>query len=140
MSFREKIAWAAFVTTVLAWGAYFTVVAVRVAQGGGHDPTLFWLFVAATVAQAVLMAAVATISAMLSPADAHAAPDERDRAVAQRASAVAYAAVLVALVGVIVWLHMGLHGVATIFALIGVLILGEAVRFGAKAIGYRVGG
>jgi len=140
MSFREKIAWAAFVTTVLAWGGYFAVVIVRIGQGGGHDPALFWLFVAATVAQIVLLAAVAALSAMMAPADARAAPDERDRAVSLRASAIAYFAVLVALVGVIAWLHLGLHGTGIIFALIGVFILGEAVRFGAKAIGYRIGG
>ncbi len=140
MSFREKIAWASFVTTVLAWGAWFAVVIVRLDQGGGHDPSLFWLFIAATVAQVVLMAAVAAVSAMMAPADARAAVDERDRAVGQRASAVAYFVVLVGIAGIVVWLHLGLHGVGTIFALIGLFILGEAVRFGAKAIGYRIGG
>jgi hypothetical protein len=36
-------------------------------------------------------------------------------------------------------MHVGLYGTNVIFALIGVFILGEAVRFGTKAIGYRFG-
>jgi hypothetical protein len=137
MAFREKLAWAAFLTTVLIWGGYFAVVIARVASGGGHDPLLLILFVAATVAQAVLMTAVAVIATTLSPGDARAARDERDRAVDLRAGGIAYVVVLLAVVGVIAWLHVGLHGTGTIFALIAVCILGEAVRFGAKAIGYR---
>jgi hypothetical protein len=140
VSFREKIAWAAFVTTLLAWGGYFAVVIAHAARGDTHDPLLFWLFVAAVLAQTVLMVAVAIVSAILAPGDAQAARDERDRRIGQRASALAYGVVLVAIAAVIVWLHLGLHGTDTIFALIGVFILGEAVRFGAQALGYRTGG
>ena len=140
MSFREKIAWAAFLTTLLAWGGYFAVVIAHAVNGDTHDPMLFWLFLAAMIGQTVLVVAVAIVSAILAPGDAHAAPDERDRRVGQRASAFAYGVVLVAIAAVIVWLHLGLRGTNIIFALIGVFILGEAVRFGAKAIGYRVGG
>jgi hypothetical protein len=140
VSFREKIAWVEFLTTLLAWGGYFAVVIAHAARGDTHDPLLFWLFVAAVLAQTMLIIAVATVSAILAPGDAQVAPDERDRRVGQRASALAYGVVLAAIAAVIVWLHLGLHGTNTIFALIGVFILGEAVRFGAKAIGYRVGG
>ena len=138
MSFREKIAWAAFVTTLLAWGGYFTVVILKATNGGTHDPMLFWLFVAATGAQILLMAAAAAISALMAPGEAGAAPDERDRSLGQRASAIAYGVVLVAIALVIMWMHVGLRGTNVIFALIGVFILGEAVRFGTKAIGYRM--
>lgn len=140
MSFREKLAWAAFVTTLLAWGAYFTVVILKAMNGGTHDPMLFFLFIAATVAQAAMMGAVAAVSAVMSPGEANARADERDRLLGQRASGIAYFVVLVAICAVIVWLHLGLRGTNIIFALIGVFILGEAVRFGAKAIGYRIGG
>jgi len=57
LSFREKIAWAAFITTLLAWGSYFAVVIMRAANGGTHDPMLFYLFLAATIGQAVMMTA-----------------------------------------------------------------------------------
>ncbi len=136
MAFREKIAWAAFITTVIAWGGYFAVVVSQSGQSA-HSAYLFWLFVAATGAQAVLMAAAAIIWSIRAPGEANARPDERDRAVGQRATGVAYLIVILALIGVIVWLHFGLHGRNTVFALVGVFMLGEAARFGAQAIGYR---
>lgn len=139
MSFREKIAWAAFVTTVVAWGSYFAVVVAWAANGGGHSIMLLWLFIAVAIAQAVLLGATAAFSAIRSPAEANAPADERDRSINRRASATAYTAVMIAVAAVIVWLHLGLHGTGTIFALIGVFILGEAVRFGTQAISYRVG-
>jgi len=140
MSFREKIVWAAFVTTLLVWGGYFVVVVLKITNGTGHDPSLFWLFVGGTVAQAAMMAAVAAISALMAPGDAKAAPDERDRLLGQRASGVAYFVILVAIAAVIFWMHVGLRGTNVVFALIGVFILGETVRFGTKAIGYRMAG
>jgi hypothetical protein len=139
VAFRERIVWAAFVTTLLVWGGYFAVVIFKAANGGTHGPLLFWLFIAATGAQTLMMIAVAAIAALMAPGDASAAPDERDRMLGQRASGVAYFVVLVAIAAVIFWLHVGLRGTNVIFALIGVFILGEAVRFGTKAIGYRVG-
>jgi hypothetical protein len=140
VAFREKIAWAAFVTTLLAWGGYFAVVIAKAMDGGTHDPMLFWLFIAATIAQAAMMGAAAALAAIMAPGEANARADERDRLLGQRASGIAYGVVLLAIAGVIVWLHVGLRGTNIIFALIGVFILGEAVRFGAKAIGYRIGG
>ncbi|MEO5938079.1 MAG: hypothetical protein ABIQ43_03615 [Sphingomonas sp.] len=140
MAFREKMVWASFVTTLLVWGGYFGVVIVKAASGDTYGPLLFWLFIAATVAQTLMLTAVAVIAAIMAPGDANAAPDERDRTLGQRASGIAYFAVLVAIAAVIFWMHVGLRGTNVIFALIGVFILGETARFGAKAIGYRVGG
>lgn len=141
MSFRENIAWAAFLTTLLAWGSYFAIVIQRAASGEGtHDPVLFYLFLAATIGQAVMMTAVATLMAILTPSEAKAPRDERDRSIGRRANGAAYLAVLLAIVAVIVAMHIGLRGTDVIFALIGVFILGEAVRFGTQAIGYRIGG
>lgn len=139
MSFREKIAWAAFVTTVIAWGGYFTVV---ISQSGqqAHGVSLLVLFGGATIAQAVLMATAAIIWSLQAPKEAGAPPDERDLAVGRRATGVAYVVMVIALIGVIAWLHVGLHGRNTIFALIGVFILAEAARFGAQAVGYRAQG
>ena len=136
MAFREKIAWAAFITTVIAWGGYFAMV---VSQSGqtSHSAYLLWLFIAATGAQAVLMAAAAIIWSIQAPGEAQAPADERDRAVGQRATGIAYLVVILALIGVIIWLHFGLHGRNTVFALVGVFMLAEAARFGAQAIGYR---
>jgi hypothetical protein len=140
MSFREKIAWAAFLTTLLAWGGYFAVVVTRGSSDGGHhDPLLFWLFLAAVLGQAVMMTALATVMAILTPREANLPRDERDIAVDRRASGIAYLVVMIGIVGIVVWLHIGLHGTGTIFALAALFIVGEAVRFGAQALGYRVG-
>ncbi|WP_343519933.1 hypothetical protein [Sphingomonas sp.] len=135
MAFREKIAWAAFLTTVLIWGGFLILA---LSGAGGHGMALLGPFIAATIAQAVMMVAATAIWAIRSPGEANAPADERDRAVGRRATGVAYLVVVLGIVGVIVWLHLGLHGAGTVFALIGVFILGEAARFGATAIGYRL--
>jgi len=135
MAFREKVAWAAFVTTLLIWGAYFAVVVTD--TGAAHSVRMFWLFIGATVAQAVLMGTATAIWAIRAPGEANARPDERDRAVSRRATGVAYLVLVLGVMAVIAGLHMGLHGPGTIFALIGAFILAEVARFGAQAIGYR---
>ena len=137
MSFREKIAWAAFLSTLIAWGGYFAVVVHASIQGTDGGVWLLWLFIGVTIVQAVVLIIAATIASILDPADAHAARDERDDSVARRASGVAYGALVTGLVVVIAALHVGLHGRGTIFALLGLFMLGEATRYGAKAIGYR---
>ncbi|HEY0624062.1 hypothetical protein [Sphingomonas sp.] len=138
MAFREKVAWSAFLTTLLIWGAYFAVVVAEVGAPA-HGMKMVWLFVAATIAQAVLMGTATAIWAIRAPDEANARPDERDQAVSRRASGIAYLVLVLSVVAVIVGLHLGLHGSGTVFALIGAFILGEAARFGAQAIGYRRG-
>lgn len=137
MAFREKIAWVAFLSTLLIWGAFFAVLLVVPHQARGM--AMLGPFIAATLAQAVLMIAAAVSWAVRSPGEANAPADERDRAVGRRATGFAYSALVLGVVAVIVWLHLGLHGPDTIFALAGAFILAEAVRFGATAIGYRGG-
>lgn len=137
MSFREKTAWVAFISTLLAWGGYFAVVVHASIHGTDGGMWLLWLFLGITVAQVVVMAVAAIVASILDPVDAQAARDERDDAVGRRASGVAYAVLLTGLAVVIAALHVGLHGRGTIFALLGLFMLGEATRFGAQAIGYR---
>lgn len=138
MAFREKVAWAAFLTTLLIWGAYFAVVFIDIG-GPAHGMRMFWLFIAATVAQMVLMGAATAVWAIRAPGDANARPDERDRAVSRRATGIAYLVLVLAVMAVIAGLHLGLHGPDIVYALIGAFILGEGARFGAQAIGYRGG-
>ena len=137
MSFREKCAWAAFVTTVIAWGGYFAFVVRQSILGQDTGATMVVVFIGVTIVQAVAIAITAAVLAVRAPADAQAPRDERDRVIARRASAVAYFAVLLGLTVIITALHLGLHGRGTIFALIGLFMLGEATRFGTQAIGYR---
>lgn len=137
MAFREKIAWVAFVSTVLIWGAFFIILAIA-----PHDTrglAMLGPFIVATVAQAAVMIAAASIWAISAPKEANAPADERDRAIGLRATRMAYLTLILGVIAVIVWLHVGLHGPDTIYALAGAFILAEAVRFGATAIGYRKG-
>lgn len=138
MAFREKVAWAAFLTTLLIWGAYFGMVVAKAGEAT-HSIQMFWLFVVATVAQAVLMGTATAIWAIRAPGEANARPDERDRAVSRRANGFAYLVLVLGVMAVIAGLHLGLHGSGTVFALVGAFILAEATRFGMQAIGYRAG-
>lgn len=136
MSFREKIAWASFISTVVIWGGYFAMVLTH--SGPGHPHIGFlWGFIACVVLQVVVMAGVAIVAAILSPGDAKARIDERDRDIARRATGLAYYFVLAALLALIVILHMGFDIIQTIFALFAIVAVAEAIRFGAQAIGYR---
>ncbi|WP_066662365.1 MULTISPECIES: hypothetical protein [unclassified Sphingomonas] len=137
MAFREKIAWVAFVSTVLIWGAFFIILAFVPHQARGL--AMLGPFIVATVAQAAVMIAAATIWAISAPRDANAPADERDRAIGLRATRLAYLTLILGVVAVIIWLHFGLHGPDTVFALAGAFILAEAVRFGGTALGYRKG-
>ena len=137
MAFREKIAWVAFLSTLLIWGAFFAVLLILPHDARGL--AMLGPFIAATLAQAAVMIAAAVIWAIRSPGEANAPADERDRAVGQRATGTAYLVLILGVVAVIVWLHFGLHGSDTILALAGAFILAEAVRFGATALGYRRG-
>lgn len=137
MAFREKIAWVAFVSTVLIWGAFFIILAI--APHDARGLAMLGPFIVATVAQAAVMIAAASIWAISAPKEANAPADERDRAIGLRATRMAYLTLILGVIAIIVWLHVGLHGPDTIFALAGAFILAEAVRFGATAIGYRKG-
>lgn len=138
MSFREKIAWAAFISTVLVWGAYFAGLLLY--NHDRHPPFIFFIaFVGCIVVQAVLMTGVAIASAMASPGDARAPIDERERGIARRATAIAYYFLISAVLVLIAVMHMGIDLIQTIFALFAVVALAEAIRYGAQAVGYRRG-
>jgi hypothetical protein len=137
MAFREKIAWVAFLSTLLIWGGFF-ILLVSVPHGE-RGLAMLAPFIVATVAQAAVMIAAATVWAIGAPKEANAPADERDRAIGLRATRFAYLTLILGVVAVIIWLHHGLHGPDTIFALAGAFILAEAIRFGGTAIGYRKG-
>lgn len=137
MAFREKIAWLAFVSTILVWGGFFGVLFGVPEQGRGIG--MIGPFIVATVVQAAGMAAGAGYWAARAPSEARAPADERERLLSFRATGVAYGVLVITMFAVIAWLHFGLHGPEVIFALVGAFVLAEAVRFGTVAIGYRLG-
>lgn len=139
MSFREKIAWAAFISTAVVWGGYFAALLLHPYEGH-HPPFLFFIaFIGCVVVQAVVMTAVAVVGAVASPGDARAPIDERERGIARRATAIAYYFLLSAILILIAVMHMGIDLIQTIFALFALVAIAEAIRYGAQAIGYRRG-
>ncbi|RYD61192.1 MAG: hypothetical protein EOP58_15200, partial [Sphingomonadales bacterium] len=108
MAFREKIAWVSFLSTVLIWGAFFIILTLT--PHGVRGLAMLGPFIVATVAQAAVMIAAASIWAIGAPKEANAPADERDRAVGRRATGFAYLTLILGVVAVIVWLHFGLHG------------------------------
>lgn len=139
MSFREKLAWAACLSTIILWGGYLIAIARVIAAGDHISFQFLWIFVGLVIVQAVIMAAVSIIGAVMAPGDARAPTDERERIIARRAASIAYTALILGVVAVIAWMHHGLHGVPIIFALFGAVALAEAVRYGAQIVGYRRG-
>lgn len=135
MAFREKIAWVSFLSTLLIWGGFFIILAT--VPHGMRGLAMLGPFIVATMAQAAVMIAAASIWAISAPKEANAPADERDRAIGLRATRMAYLTLILGVAAVILWLHLGLHGPDTIFALAAAFILAEAVRFCATALGYR---
>lgn len=140
MSYRERIAWAGCISTILIWGGYLGAIVVHSLHGGGHPSfAFFWLFVGLVILQALVMAGVGIATAIAAPRDARAPLDERDRIIAGRAGLIAYRVVLAGMFGVIAAMHGLVDGIMAIFALFAVVATGEAVRYGAQVIGYRRG-
>jgi hypothetical protein len=139
MPFREKLAWAACLSTIVLWGGYLAAVWRAVMAGEHIGFGYLALFGALVAAQAVIMATVSIAGALVAPGDARARADERERAIGRRAASVAYTALILGVVAVIVGMHHGLRGVPIIFALFGAIALAEATRYGAQIVGYRRG-
>lgn len=136
MAFREKVAWAAFGSTVLIWGTFFTFLLSLPHEARGL--AMLGPFILGVLAQAIIMAGAAIFWAIRSPGEANAPADERERALGYRATSAAYFVLIMAVFAVIGWLHFGLHGPDTIFALAAAFIIAESVRFATTAVGYRI--
>ncbi len=137
MAFKEKIAWIALISTILVWGGYFGFLLVTGAHLAGS--LYVALFVAAVIAQAVLMVGAAIVTAVLSPSDATAGSDERDRAIAGRAYGFAYPVLLALVLCVAASVHLGFHAIGMAYGIMGAIVLAEIVHYAAQIAGYRRG-
>lgn len=88
MSFREKNAWIASITTIVVWGYYF-FEAFRAFQGGTVDGLLtrFWICMGTTLVVMLGLNLLATRNRMR---DFGAPPDEFERQIDMRATSVAH--------------------------------------------------
>ena len=137
MSFREKIAWISVVSTILVWGGFFGFMAAT--GGTAHGMVYVTGFVGAVVAQAIIVAAAAIVTALLSPKEASAARDERDRNISRRAYAYAYPVLLSLVLCVAAGMHFGLRAHGMAYGIMGAIVIAEIVHYGAQIVGYRMG-
>jgi hypothetical protein len=86
MSFREKNAWIAVVTTVIVWGYYFLTVFNQVAARAIDGQGLFSLFLICMGLTVVLLIGINLIAARMAGQSFGAPEDERERDVDRRAS------------------------------------------------------
>ena len=82
MSFREKSAWACLVTTAVVFGPYFTFIVQLASRGELILPRVVVAFVAAVLAQIVLITVYMMVIALRTRQEPR---DERDTAIENRA-------------------------------------------------------
>jgi uncharacterized membrane protein len=139
MVFKEKIAWVTLATMLVAYGAYFAMLA-DVAREGAPPVTdmLIW-FGGITIAQVIAMAIITAVLAILAHREANAPADERDRAIARRAGSTAYYVLMAGMILVGVVMPFSEPGWKIINAALGALVIAEATRYGLVILGYRRG-
>ncbi len=130
MTFRERTAWIALLSTAVIYGAYF-----RAAPAGILD---FARLSATIVALVVVQVVLIIVMAIFSPKDAQAPRDERDQLIDLRANRIAYyvlasGVVLACLAGAI-----ALPFALTPNTLLFVLVIAELLRLGAQIVQYRL--
>ncbi|WP_338608056.1 hypothetical protein V6617_16740 [Pelagibacterium nitratireducens] len=86
MSFREKNAWIAVVTTLVIWTVYFWQVGNAALSGTLDGDAIFWLFVWCLGISIAIMLPVNIAAAILARQNMDAPPDEREREIDARAN------------------------------------------------------
>lgn len=86
MSFREKNAWIAVVTTLVIWTVYFWQVGNAALSGKLDGDAIFWLFVWCLSISIAIMLPVNIAAAILARQNMDAPPDEREREIDARAN------------------------------------------------------
>ena len=135
MTFREKTAWIALVSTFVVFGLYFRLVY----EAGPHAGFPFGLLVGTVVALVILQVVPIVIFAVLSPKDAQAPRDERDKLIELRAIRIAYAGLAS---GVVLVCILGVFDptiLANVNSLLFVLLTAEVLRLAALIFQYRRG-
>jgi uncharacterized membrane protein len=138
-SFREKAAWAALLSILLGFGAYFATLAYGMTTGRASPDYFLGLLVAVVVLITVAMALFGIVVAVRAPEEAKVPADERDRTIQTRSTQLAY---YVLLVGTLAAAGSSAAGVALFWILNGLLaavVLAEVIRYGAQIVLYRRG-
>eukprot|EP00873_Tetraselmis_striata_P032262 jgi/Tetstr1/452526/TSEL_039562.t1 len=86
MSFREKNAWIAVLTTLVIWTVYFWQVGNAALSGTLDGDAIFWLFVWCLGISIAIMLPINIVAAILARQNMDAPPDEREREIDARAN------------------------------------------------------
>ncbi|WP_230771857.1 hypothetical protein [Sphingomonas sp. Leaf4] len=135
MAWREKQAWLALSVMVVAYGAYFALVAAS--QRSMLDMLL--LFGGVATAQAVIMIVGSILLAVRAGKEARAKADERDRAIDRRGTRIAYFVLLTGMIVVGVVMPFSKQGWQISNAALLALVAAEIVRYGVVVASYRRG-
>lgn len=135
MAWREKQAWLALSVMVVAYGAYFALVAAS--ERSMLDMLL--LFGGVAIAQAVIMIVGSILLAVQAGKEARAKADERDRAIDRRGTRIAYFVLLTGMIVVGVVMPFSKQGWQISNAALLALVASEIVRYGVVVASYRRG-
>ena len=135
MAWREKQAWLALSVMVVAYGAYFALVAAS--QRSMLDMLL--LFGGVAIAQAVIMIVGSILLAVQTGKEARAKADERDRAIDRRGTRIAYFVLLTGMIVVGIVMPFSKQGWQISNAALLALVAAEIVRYGVVVASYRRG-
>jgi len=86
MSFREKTAWIAVLTTLVIWSYYFWQVGSAALGGTLDGDAVFWLFVWCICLSIAIMLPVNIVAAVVARQNMHAPADEREQVIDARAN------------------------------------------------------
>lgn len=106
MSFREKTAWISFVSILLVFGIYFTVVVLAMAGRLDHSQTFSW-FLRLLLAFVVLQVVLRMIVVRRAPLDARVPADEREQLIGLKGDRVAGYILAAGVFAAIFTLHLG---------------------------------
>jgi len=147
-SFREKTAWACFLTTVLIWGPYFWNVLQLFRRNQLLGGAILGMFIGAIVSQILIMIVVAILIAIWSQQEPK---DERDIIIEAKASKNAYFVLGFFVMFAVCWIFMyGLaagegvfHQMVTPLVISQMIffcfVAAEVTRFASQIVSYRRG-
>ncbi|MBW4331414.1 hypothetical protein KY084_11110 [Stakelama sp. CBK3Z-3] len=142
MAYKEKIAWLTLGSMLVAYGVYFSLLALYfdpAAPDGPRILRMLILFGSVTIVQAIFVAIVAAIIAIGARRAGEDRPDERDRAIARRGTNAAYFVLMTGMILVGVVMPFGDPRWKITNAALLALVIAEATRHTLIIASYRRG-
>lgn len=140
MAVRERTAWISFVSVALACGGYFVFLASRMATGLSLLPgALIVSILAGVILQIVLHGLVAARGALSGTTEPAVPADERERLIELKATRAAFYVMVTCTFLAIGTIHLGARSGVLANAVFAAIVVGELVRSGGIALGYRRG-